>query len=135
MTKLVAKVVFENSSYNSYVKEYNFQTDIPELEEGTNLVVETTNGLQIAKFVGYAELGFGTEVDSKKYPSRWVIQKVDLDAHNTRVEKAERAKKLKILLEVERKKAAELEIYEILAKQNPAMAELLNEYKTIQEEI
>lgn len=139
MKKLVAKVKFiqdVNTNYDSFrEKEYNFQTDIEDLVLGDSLVVETVNGLRIAKFTGYIDLGFGINLESVTYPSKWVIQKIDLSTHNKRKENAERVEKLKIMLENERKKAAELEIYEILAKTNPEMKTLLEEYKTLKEEI
>jgi hypothetical protein len=37
------------------------------------------------------------------------------------------------MMETERRKAQELEIYEILAKENPALATLLEEFKQLQE--
>lgn len=130
MKKQVAKVMFE-TAYHQPLKTYNFLTDISDLEKGDTVVVDTVNGLTIAKFDSYDDLGFGET--GVKTPSKWVIQKVDIKAHNERLAAAERVKKLKTMLETERKKAAELEIYEILAKSNPEMASLLNEYKQLQE--
>lgn len=133
MSKKVAVVTFPNTDRfaSSYNKKYNFVTDIENLEKGDKVVVDTVNGLGIAEFVSYDDLGFGNS--GAKTPTRWVIQKVDLDAYTKRIEALERVRKLKTLMEAERKKAQELEIYEILAKQNPALADLVKEYKELTE--
>jgi hypothetical protein len=131
--KKVAVVTFPDTDRfsSSFGKEYNFVTDIEELKKGDTLVADTINGLKIVNFVKYDDLGFGET--GVKTPSRWVIQKIDIEAHNKRQEAAAKIQKLKTMMEAERKKAQELEIYEILAKQNPAMAALLEEFKTLSE--
>jgi hypothetical protein len=131
--KKVAVVTFPDTAHlsASFNKQYNFVTEVDELQQGDVVVVDTINGLRIANFVRYDDLGFGET--GKKTPNRWLIQKVDLEAHNTRVEAATKIEKLKVMMEAERKKAQELEIYEILAKENPAMKTLLEEFKQLQE--
>lgn len=133
MTKKVAVVKFPYTDRfsGSYGKNYNFLTDIEDLKMGDKVVVDTVNGLQVADFIKYDEYGFG-EV-GKKRPTKWVIQLIDLEKHKIRVEAALEAERLKRLLEEERKKAQELEIYEILAKTNPQIAEYLEKLKKLQE--
>jgi hypothetical protein len=131
--KKVAVVTFPDTDRlsSSFGKEYNFVTEVEGLEKGNIVVVDTINGLRICQFVRYDDLGFGNT--GVKIPSRWLIQKIDLEAHTKRVEAAAKIEKIKVMMEIERKKAQELEIYEILAKQNPAMAELLEQFKQLQE--
>lgn len=133
MSKKVAVVKFPNTDRysSSYNKKYNFLTTVDNLQAGDTVVVDTVNGLQIANFVKYDDLGLGNT--GVKTPHRWLIQKVELDEHNRRIEAVAKLEKLKVMMEVERKKAQELEIYEILAKQNPDMAVLLDEFKQLQE--
>lgn len=132
MKKVVAIVTFPDTDRfsASHGKEYNFVTDVEGLEKDNKVVVDTVNGLKIATFVRYDDLGFGET--GVKTPSRWLISKVDLEAHTKRVEATAKIEKLKVMMETERKKAQELEIYEILAKQNPAMAALLEQFKELQ---
>jgi len=130
--KKVAIVTFPDTDRfaNSFGKEYNFVTEVEGLEKGDTVVVDTTHGLRICQFVRYDSLGFGET--GVKTPTRWLVQKVDLEAHTKRIEAAAKIEKLKVMMETERKKAQELEIYEILAKQNPAMAALLEQFKELQ---
>jgi hypothetical protein len=132
--KKVAVIKFINPLIQgSYInpKNYNFLTDIEDLQPGDIVVVDTVNGLQVAEFVKYNELGLGET--GVKTPTKWVVQKIDLSAHEARIEAAERAAKLKVMMEERRKKTQELEIYEILAKADPEMAKLLEEFKKLQE--
>ena len=131
--KKVAVVTFPDTDRfsSSFGKEYNFVTDLADLQKGEKVVVDTANGLKVVDFVRYDDLGFGET--GVKTPSRWVIQKIDIEAHNKRIEAAAKIEKLKVMMEAERKKAQELEIYAILAKTNPALATMLEEYKTLQE--
>jgi hypothetical protein len=131
--KKVAIVTFPDteSMSPSFGKKYNFVTDIKDLQKGDKVVAETVNGLKIVDFVEYTDPGFGD--NGIKLPSRWIIQKIDMETHKKRQEAANRLAKLKAMMETERRKAQELEIYEILAKENPALATLLEEFKQLQE--
>lgn len=132
MKKLVASVSFPQ---NYHLKHYSFLTNIEDLKEGDKVVVDTVNGLQIVDFVKYSgeDKEFG-ETFGNKTP-KWIIQKVNLEEHNRRLETEKRVKDLKRKMELRRKKAEEVKIYEILAQADPEMAELLNEFKQLKEEI
>lgn len=129
MTKKIAVVIFPNTDRysSSFGKRYNFVTDIEDLNQGDTVVVDTVNGLGIAQFEKYDELGFGET--GKKQPTKWIVQKVDLDAHDKRIEAALKLKKLEAMMEKKRKEAEKIQIYSILAKEDPEMAKLLEEYK------
>jgi hypothetical protein len=128
--KKVGVVNFEgNYSY----KEYNFITNIEGLEKGDEVVVDTQKGLAVAQFIRYNPDGFGET--GVKLPAKWIIQKIDLKAHNERIEKEKELKKLKTQMEKVRKEAQELEIYSILAEKNPAMKEMLDKFVKLQEEV
>jgi hypothetical protein len=133
MKKVVGVVTFPDTDKwsNTYNKEYNFVTDQKDLETGDTVVVDTVNGLRIATFQHYDNLGFGET--GRKTPTKWIVQKVDLEAHCARIEAAEKATKLKQLMDKKRKEAQEMEIYEILAEKNPELKEMLEEYKKLQE--
>ena len=126
--KKVAKVFFPDNYYN---KKYNFITDIEGLEQDDVVVVDTRNGLALATFFEYDELGFG-ETGAKK-PTKWIIQKVDLEKHLARVEAAEKAEELKRAMEEKRKQTQELEVYRILAEKDPEMKKMIEEFEKLQE--
>lgn len=116
-------------------KKYNFLTNIEDLQAGDIVVVDTVNGFVLAEVVEYAEelKEFGETFGNKR--PKWVIQKVDVAAHEARLEKEKRLKDVKKLMEVERKKAEEKQIYRILAKENPEMAKLLEEMEALEGEV
>ena len=133
MKKFVGVVTFPDTKIHSsaYGKKYNFLTDIQGLKVGDKLVVDTQNGITIAEFVAYDALGFGET--GVKAPTKWIIQKVDMEAHEARVKAAKDLEKLKVQMEARRKQAEEISIYRILAKEDPEMAKLLEEYEKAQE--
>lgn len=130
MAKFIVGVTFA-TNYNH--KVYNFLSDIKDLVPGDQVVVDTVNGLQLATVdsVRPEEESFGEEFGSKK--QKWVVQKIDLTAHNARREAEEKALVIRKKMEERRKKAQELEIYAILAKEDPEMAAMLEDYKKLQE--
>ncbi|MGD2330696.1 hypothetical protein [Bacillus amyloliquefaciens] len=105
-------------------KEYAFRNDIEGIEVGDKVVVDTSNGFVVAEV---------TKVDvvSNK-ASKYVVQKIDIEAHEKRIEKANKLIELKAKMEDRRKKLQEIEIYQILAKEDDEMAALLAEYGEIQ---
>lgn len=125
MKKTVARITFPGTTYSAE-KKYNFQTSILDLEHGDKVVVDTVNGLVIAEFDSYDDLGFGET--GIKVPSKWVVQKIDVTAHNTRVEAQIKLEKIKAMMEARRKKSEEITVYKILAQQDPEMQKLLDEY-------
>src|SRR5690606_19823304 len=107
-------------------KLYDFFTDIENLEHGNKLVVDAAGALHVVTFFEYNE-------SPKSNASKWVIQKVDLDAHIKRLEAQRKLEQIRVKMEEESRKAQELEIFEILAKQNTEMAKLIQEYKQLSE--
>jgi len=132
MKKTVARITFPGTTYSAE-KKYNFQTSILDLEKGDKVVVDTVNGLVIAEFDSYDELGFGES--GVKVPSKWVVQKIDVTAHNTRVEAAAKVIKIKAMMEARRKKSEEITVYAILAQEDPEMKALLDEYNLVNGEL
>lgn len=128
MKKLIAKVNFElaegGNPFNT-AKSYQFFTEIEDLEKNDILVVDTVNGLVLARFLGYNELADTTK------SLKWVIQKVDLSTHNKRIEDAKQIEILKRKMDERRKKAQEIEIYAILAKEDPEMQAMLDQFKEL----
>jgi hypothetical protein len=116
--KQVALVQFDNG-----YKNYSFRNDIQDLEVNDTVVVDTAQGYQLATVVGFQEL--------TKVATKWVVQKVDLTAHVERLDKEKKKKLLKDKMEQRRKKLEEIEIYKALAKEDPEMAQLVEEFQGI----
>lgn len=132
MKKLVAKVNFElaegGNPFNT-AKSYAFLTEIEDLEKNDIVVVDTVNGLVLARFLKYDEIGDTTK------SIKWIIQRVDLSTHNKRIEDARQIEVLKKKMEARRKKAQEIEIYAILAKEDPEMQAMLDQFRELNGEI
>lgn len=109
--------------FKDTVKSYSFKNDIAGLEEGDKVVVDTARGLQVAEVLGFK--------DVCKSATKYIVQKIDLDAHQKRLEKEEKARAIRAKLEKRRKELEELELYEMLAAKDENMAELLKEYKEL----
>lgn len=120
----IAVVIFPN---NSYSKEYYFRTNIQNLEEGTLVVVDTINGFVTADFVRYHE------EPVKQQPAKWVVAEVDLTDHFVRIKAEERAAAIKKQLDKAKKEIEEMAVYEMLAKHNPGILDLVNELKQLKE--
>ena len=107
----------------SYTKNYQFLTDIQNLIEEDVVVVDTANGLQIGYVIGYDEV---SKFDGNNV--KWVVQRVDLENHKINLERQEKLKVLKHKMENRRKKLEEIQIYEILSREDPDMKDLLDEF-------
>lgn len=108
-------------------KEYHFITDIDDLEENDQIVVDTRNGLTIGIFVGYITFPKQTAIPIM----RWVVQKVDTEGLKERIKKAEEAKTLKRKLDYRRKQLLEMETFEKLAENDTEIRNILDQYKEV----
>ena len=117
MAKVVS-VKFDGYAY----KTYDFFTDL-ELKVGDVVVVDTQNGLQVAEVVD-------VDVDSSK-ATKWVVDKVDMEAHKARIEREKRLKEITQKMEARRKKLEKFEVYRMLAEKDDEMAELLKQYAEV----
>ena len=102
-----------------------------EIVEGDIVVVQSGHhGLGIAKVVGISPEG--TNLDAVQC-GREVIAKVDFSAFNARKEKAARLNELKNEMDHKVKELQNLAIYEMLADKDPALREMLDEFKSLSE--
>jgi hypothetical protein len=91
------------------------------------VLCDTSIGYQLAKVVDIVEqLDYnGTNVTKE------VICKVDFTDFNKRAEERKRKAELKAKMDAMVKDDKELMLYQMLAEKNPAMKEMLDEYKNI----
>lgn len=118
--KKFVEVTFDN---NAYSKKYVFKNDIEDLKIGDKVVVETTNGFSVATIKGFLE--------TSKIGSKFVVQRIDTEAHEIRKEKEKKLATIKAKMEARRKELQEIEIYQILAKEDSEMASLLSEFNKL----
>lgn len=79
MNKIIkfANVKFEDTPW----QQYCFLTDIPLLQIGDNVVVETAKGIKIGRFSGYVT----KFPEDHIHQAKWIVQKVDMVEHKMRV--------------------------------------------------
>lgn len=94
--------------------------------EGDYVVVHTGHhGMAIAKVKA-----MGTEDDKVEY-GREIICKIDMTAYNDRKARAKRKAELKGKMEAKVKELQETAIFEMLAKEDAGLAEMLKEFKEL----
>lgn len=123
MKKLGCKVTFNKENTGLRAQKYNYLTDIEDLKIGDVIVVHARDSFALAYFAGY------DDTVEEKESTKWIVDKVDTSKHYHRIGQLEKARLLKEQLKKEAEKAKELELYEILAKNNPTIAILLEELK------
>lgn len=123
MSKSFVKVQFKNDYANDYAgKEYEFGT-YEKLEVGDFVVVDTANGLGIAKV---------SQIDTAGGNSyKLVVCKVDLKQHKERVEKELRKAEIEAKMKARLEESVKLETYKKIAESDPEMKELLSEFESL----
>ena len=115
---------------NPYSKATNedtwvYSTTMDDLKQGDILVVHTnSHGLAVAEFISYTE-------EKMTKPGREIMAKADLSEYQARKEREKKVLELKRQMDKTLKEAQDLALYEAIAKNNPTMAALLDEYKAL----
>ncbi|SHI90992.1 hypothetical protein SAMN05444401_1756 [Clostridium amylolyticum] len=108
-------------------KRYSYFTDIEDLDWEDIVVVETRYGVKTAIFMNYIE---SNEPAAKK-ASAWIIQRVDISELENKKAKLRKLQDIKSKLLARKAKVEERQIFEIMAKADPIMADLLKEYDSL----
>lgn len=113
----------ENSTY---AKLYDFMTDFDDIKVGDMVVAETVNGLVVGtvKLIANGKSSNAT---------KWIVDKVDVAAHNARREKEKKLADLKKQMDKRRKQVEEMDVYAHLATIDPQMKELLDQFVQLQQ--
>lgn len=121
----VAVIHFLNSRTDFETYEYaNYE---PDLAVGDLCVVASAHhGMGLAEVV---EIKDSTEEDL----FREIVKKVDTSGYNRRVAQRKKAAELKTQMRERAKQLQDLVLYQTLAKEDPAMAQLLREYQALNE--
>lgn len=97
-----------------------------DLKKGNKVVVDTVNGLAIAEVEKYVDFPKGDVPASK-----WIVQKIDTTSHELRLQNERRMNGLKRKMESRRKQLEEFQIYQLLAKEDPEMQAMLEEFDSL----
>lgn len=119
MSKSIVSVMLGNYTE----KFYSFFTDIDDLAVGDYVVCDTVNG---------PALGTVMKVDVTNKATKWVIDKVSMDAHLERLKREEKKRVLKAKLYEMKKDLEEIAIFEMLAEKNPEVKNMLDELKSLE---
>jgi len=96
-----------------------FYTDL-DLQVGQTVVYESENGMHV---------GVVTNADPDAVSAQtWIVDIVDMTAHEQRIERTKQAKKLKAKLDAKRKQFQDIELLRLIAANDPETAALLSEY-------
>ena len=104
-----------------YKKSYNFITDRDDIKQGDTVVVDSRNGLGLAK-VSLVIKGVSAKA------KMWVVDRVDLSGFEERKQKAEKAKELMTAMEQRRKGLEKIAVYKMMAESDPGMKKMYEEY-------
>lgn len=125
----IALIKFLDGTNTDHVYPYALYED---LQVDDFVVVQTGHhGLAIAQIAAIEteESNIGGRVEC----GREVVAKVDFTAFNERKEKAKRLAQLKKDMDKKVKELQSIALYEMLADKDPALKELLDEFKTLSE--
>lgn len=118
MEKQIVKVLLGENSRSMSAKEYDFWTNIPDLKKGDLVACDTVNGIVLGSVIGYA-------VQSIKV-NRWVVSKINTRTHEMRIAREKEIAEVKRMMAARRKKLEDIHIYEMMARTDTEMAELLH---------
>lgn len=127
MKKSFVKVCFrtygQDNDYSG--REYEFGT-YQKLEIGDFVVVDTQNGLQVAKVCQIDTAG--------EHSNKLVVCKIDLKQHEELVQKEKAKAELEAKMEARLKESVKLETFKRVAEVDPEMKKLLSEFEELEKQ-
>jgi len=125
----VVEVSYEIEYDGLVLTSYYFKTSIKNLEVGDLVVVESSEGLGLARVIATPIARSLDTVVIKQFnlAKAWVVNKVDMTIHNQRREATERKKFIMEQLAERKEAMEEVAIYKMLAQSDPDAAKLLEE--------
>lgn len=118
----VARVQFLNDGIPSNYKYVNFD---PELQVGDTCIAKyNVSAYGVAKVAEILD-------DADVKTDREIVARVDMSAYNQRVTNRTKAAELKAKMEERAKQLQDIALYQLLAKDDSAMMDLLKEYQAI----
>ncbi|WP_405169424.1 hypothetical protein [Paenibacillus sp. FSL H3-0286] len=111
--------------HNNNTMEYVFKTDL-DLNKDDLVVCDTQRGYETARVLRTYEV---ESSDAKK----WIVSKVDLSNHVSKVNKENEINSLKVKIDIKRDKCSKEVINSLIGQVDSEMASLLNELKQLEE--
>jgi hypothetical protein len=106
--------------YSGNDTEYHFKHDIVDLVVGDTVVCDCTTGLAVGVVSSLnGEAGSST---------RWLVQRVDMLAHQNRMERVAKRLAIRKLMDDRRKQLEDEALYRMMAERDPEMAKLIVQY-------
>lgn len=119
----VAVIQFLNAS--TAFKTYEYANYVPDLKANDLVVVMSAHhGMGLAEVVEIKE-----HTDAELY--REIVAKVDTSAYDSRVATRKQAAELKAKMQERAKQLQDIALYQMLAENDPEMAQLLQDYKSL----
>jgi hypothetical protein len=107
-------------NYNSNETEYHFKHDIIDLAIGDTVVCDCSTGLAV---------GVVSSLNGEsKSSTRWLVQRVDMVAHQVRMERVAKRLAIRKLMDDRRKQLEDEALYRMMAERDPEMAKLIVQY-------
>lgn len=127
----IAWVKFFNPNINAFDKEYAFALFDPEIRAGDHVLVEASGEYKAARVSSIV----GRAVYNGTMPTKEVICRVDFSEYEHRKKIREQKKILRKQMDELVSKNQELILYQAIAKDNPDMAAMLEEYKALGDDV
>lgn len=119
----IAEIEFLNEQ--TAFRTFDYANFDPDLKEGDLCVVATArHGLALANVVSI-------KASADKALEREIVAKVDTKEYSNRVETRQKAAELKAKMQERAKALQDLVLYQTLAKEDPEMAQLLQDFKDL----
>lgn len=114
-------------NYRHY--DFKYEAAVMDIRQGDKVVVESSTGLGVAEVTMVVKLAVNEAWPTKV--KAWVVQRIYIEPHEIRKNRAKLAEELKKKMEARRKEIQDATIYEDLAAKDEEMAKLLQEYKNV----
>ena len=123
-SKIVSIVMKEGKSWSDVA--YSFFSDV-ELERKDLVIADTQHGFKIGKVAKVS----GLTKNQRAKATSWVVQKIDVKAHEARIKRGELIQEIDNKMEEILDQHNKYAIYVELAKTNPEMSKLIEELKSV----
>lgn len=118
-----ANACYSRPPFSGTKKEYAFFTDISDLNLHDVVVCDTERGLS----VGYVSKISGLYASESSQAKKWIVQKIDLDSFNEKMQKAQQVQEAMNQLEERLQGIQRFQLMKELAKSDPMARDLINQ--------
>ena len=124
----IAQVKIKNGKYGDSETLYSFKA-ADDVQVNNLVVCDTTYGLVLGEVKSLT-----VDIANAKKATKWIVQVIDMDAHDARVVAEARKEGIMAQLQARRKKIEDERFWDMLAKEDEVIKDLLAQYKDIKVE-